>query len=162
MPPWKDKDREWQDEGDPHIFTLSGRLTRTPAPRTPVVVRSSAGRTLARLTPSGEAVELAVTRRLTAALTRGESWRLELLRPKQRPIVFRGPVSALSASGHRLVLLSGRRVVLYDVRTRRVRFVTRVSRPPIGLSIVGRRIAWAENVGGKAVVRTVVLPTRFG
>lgn len=154
------RSRDWQDRGDSHIFTLAGRLTRTPAPRTPVVLRSSAGRRLARLSPSGEALELAVTRRLTAALVRREGWRLEILAPRRRTLGFLGAkrVSALSASGYRLVLLVGRKIVVYDARTQQLAVVARPAHSPIGLSIVGRRIAWAENVGKRAHVRAVTLP----
>jgi WD40-like Beta Propeller Repeat len=159
------RSRQYEDAGDSHIFIGDRALTRTPPPRTPVFVRSSSGRNLARYTPGGETVELGVTRRLTAALTRGESWRLELLRPRQPSITlrnlsatYRDRVSALSASGYRVTLLAGRRILLYDVRTQRLVVVARVAKPPIGLSIVGRRIAWAENVGRSAGVRAITLP----
>ena len=38
------RSRRWQDAGDSHVFTLSGRLTT--AARTPVEVRTPAGKTL--------------------------------------------------------------------------------------------------------------------
>lgn len=159
------RSRQYEDAGDSHIFTGDRALTRTPLPRTPVFVRSSSGRSLARYTPSAEAVELAVTRRLTAALTRGDRWRLELLRPRRHSVTVRNAsvtyhdrVSAFSASGYRVILLAARKILLYDVRTQRLVVVARVAKPPIGLSIVGRRIAWAENVGRHARVRAVTLP----
>jgi Tol biopolymer transport system component len=155
------RSRDWQDASDSHIFTLSRRLTRTPAPRTPVEVRSPAGKTLARATPRGAAIELGVTRRFTAALVNDDGWRLEFVTPRRRAISFPGArrVSSLSASGRRaVVLVDGRKIFVADAISGRLRLVTRVARPPIGLSIVGRRIAWAENVGRRARVRAVTLP----
>jgi Tol biopolymer transport system component len=149
-----------KDDGDTHISMGDRALTGAPPPVTSIVVRSSTGRTIDRLTPSGVADELAVTRRLTAALVCCDPWRLEILAPKRRMVTLRGAsrVSGLSASGYRLVLRVGPRIVLYDIRTRRLQTVARLAHPPIGLSIVGRRIAWAENVGRRARVRAVVLP----
>jgi Tol biopolymer transport system component len=155
------RSRDWQDAGDSHVFTLSRRLTTTPAPRTPVEVRTPAGKTLARGTPRGAAIELAVTRRFTAALVDDDGWRLEFVTPRRRAISFPGArrVSSLSASGRRaVVLVDGRKIFVVGAISSRLRLVARVARPPIGLSIVGRRIAWAENVGRRARVRAVTLP----
>ena len=155
------RSRDWQDAGDSHVFTLSRRLTTTPAPRTPVEVRTPAGRILARGTPRGAAIELAVTRRFTAALVDDGGWRLEFVTPRRRAISFPGAlrVSSLSASGRRaVVLVDGRKIFVVDAASGRLRLVARVARPPIGLAIVGRRIAWAENVGRRARVRAVILP----
>jgi dipeptidyl aminopeptidase/acylaminoacyl peptidase len=155
------RSNEYVDEEDSHIFTGSGRLTRTPPPRTPVIIRSRTGRTVGRVDPGGVAVALAVSRRITAALVRRDRGRrLEIFSPRRRTLNL-GKSSApatLAASGPRLVIRVGWRILLFDARSDRLAFVARVRSTPIGLSIVGRRIAWAENVGRTARVRSVVLP----
>jgi Tol biopolymer transport system component len=162
------RSRGWQDEGDSHIVVLSGRRvtrrTHTPYPRTPIIVRSRAGRTLARLEPLGEAVSLAVTRRMTAALTRGAFWRVEVFAPKRTTIGLGGQRTAgsLSASGELVVFRTDRRKIWFlHARTGWLGIVARAASPPIGLSIVGRRIAWAENVRGHARIRVVIVPRRI-
>jgi Tol biopolymer transport system component len=153
------RSRSWQDDGDSHIFAGSRRLSHAPAPRTPILVRSRGGRPLATIDPGGEAVSLAVTRELTAALVRGNTWRLEIYSPKRR-IVNLGKqriTSTLAASGRSVVFRAGRGIYVIHARSGRLRLVARAAGTPIGLSIVGRRIAWAENARGGARVRAVTL-----
>lgn len=155
------RSREYEDEEDSHIVTLSGRLTRTPPPQTPIVIRSRTGRTLGRIDPVGEAVSLAVSRGITAALIRGANWRLEIYSPKRRTVGLgkQRDAASLAASGHRLLVRIGQRIFLVDPRSGRLALIARARSTPIGLSIVGRRIAWAENVGRTARVRAVLLPS---
>lgn len=44
---------------------------------------------------------------------------------------------------------------IYTYTAGRTTLVARASAEPIGLSIAGRRIAWAENVGGKGRIQSV-------
>jgi Tol biopolymer transport system component len=153
--------REWQDEGDSHLFTLSGRLTRTPRPKTPIVIRSRTGRLLRNIDPGGEAVALAVSSGATAAVIRGANVRrLEIYSPRRRTLrLGRSNASvSLTASGRRLAVGIGSSIFLVDTRSSRLTWVARASAPPIGLSIVGRRIAWAENHGRRARVRALTVP----
>ena len=46
---------------------------------------------------------------------------------------------------------------IYLLRAQRSLLVWRAAAPPIGLSIEGRRIAWAENVRGKGRIRTLTV-----
>ena len=66
--------------------------------------------------------------------------------------------ATLAASGPRLVIRVGLRILLFDTRSGRLASIALARATPIGLSIVGRRIAWAENVGRTARVRSVLLP----
>lgn len=152
--------REYEDEEDSHIVTLSGRITRTPPPQTPIVIRSRTGRLLGRIDPDGEVASLAVSRGITAALIRGVNWRLEIYSPRRRAVGLgkRKEAASLAASGHRLVVRIGQRIFLVDPRSGRLALIARARSAPIGLSIVGRRIAWAENVGRTARVRSVLFP----
>jgi hypothetical protein len=53
------------------------------------------------------------------------------------------------------VLRIGRTIVAVDARTGRRRPLARAAAVPVGLSIVGRRVAWAENLGRSARIRSV-------
>jgi WD40 repeat protein len=154
------RSEEWQDEGDFHIFTLRGRLTGTPPPRTPITVALRSGRVLAKIEPRGVAVALAVTRRTVGALVReGRAWRVDLYSPRRLSVSIpgkRGPT--LAASGGRLIFHVGRRIYVLGAVSGRLRAVVRASATPVGLSIVGRRIAWAENLSSGARIRAVMLP----
>jgi hypothetical protein len=46
---------------------------------------------------------------------------------------------------------------IYLLRAQRPQLVWRAAAPPIGLSIEGRRVAWAENVKGKGRIRTLTV-----
>jgi len=46
------------------------------------------------------------------------------------------------------------------VLTRTIRTIAVADRTPVGLSVDGRRVAWAEYRGRRSVVRAVVLPPR--
>ncbi len=65
--------------------------------------------------------------------------------------------SSLSVSGSDVVFRTGNRIWLLDMRTRRRRVVARAARTPVGLSIEGRRIVWAEGFGKGGRVRVVFL-----
>jgi Tol biopolymer transport system component len=64
----------------------------------------------------------------------------------------------LSMAGSRAVFHTGKTIWLLDARTRKAVRLTAASATPIGLSIDGNRIAWAENLGKRARIRAVVLP----
>jgi Tol biopolymer transport system component len=148
------------DEADSHIVTLSGRLTQTPRPQTPIVIRSRTGRTLGRIDPIGEVFSLAISRSVTAALIRGRTRRVEIYSPNRRSLNLGKSNAAVTvaAFGQRLVVRIGKVILLLDARSGRLALVARASSAPVGLSIVGRRIAWAENVGRNARIRGVTLP----
>jgi hypothetical protein len=161
---------EWSDEGDSHLFAIRDavtgdphqeltQLTRLPRPATPIGTRARGARTTTKISPDGEAVALAVSRSVTAALIHTETgWRLDIYTPLRRSVVLaQTPTPALAASGPRVVLRSKRTIYVLDARRGAPRVVAHAGATPIGLSIVGRRIAWAENVGRRARVRAVTL-----
>ena len=47
-----------------------------------------------------------------------------------------------------------------DVQSKAVTTVAKAAGMPVGLSIAGDRIAWAENVGGRGRIRAVTLPAQ--
>ena len=63
----------------------------------------------------------------------------------------------LSASEDAIVFRVGRSIRVVDVKTQKVRTVATATSTPIGLSIAGSRIAWAENVAGRGRIRAITL-----
>jgi hypothetical protein len=64
---------------------------------------------------------------------------------------------ALSAGDGLIVFRVGRSIRAVDTATKRARTVAKAAATPIGLSIAGRRIAWAENLDGHARIRAITL-----
>jgi Tol biopolymer transport system component len=152
---------EVRDNGDSHLCTTRrGRCTRLPRrPPTPIALGSRGSRRTTKITPGGEAVALAVTRQLSAALVHaGASWQVEIYGKSPRTVRLpRRPAPELSASGSTLVVRVGRTIYALDARRGSPRVVAHASGSVIGLSISGRRVAWAENVRRGARIRAVVL-----
>ncbi|HZT84550.1 MAG TPA: hypothetical protein VE984_03910 [Gaiellaceae bacterium] len=66
---------------------------------------------------------------------------------------------ALSASGHTLVYaVGGGKIEAMDFETGALRVIGVSPTPPIGLSIAGKRVAWAVNVHGHGRVLALTLP----
>jgi Tol biopolymer transport system component len=152
---------EYLDDGDWHLFTLTDRqLTRAPRPQTPIVIRANGRRIEARVMPNGEVEALALTRLITAALTVDDAGAsIEILQPRRRVVRLPGtPAPALAAAGNTVVFHVGRFVYRLDARAGSPRLIARTAAPPIGLSVSGRRIAWGENIRGRARIEAITLP----
>lgn len=61
----------------------------------------------------------------------------------------------LSVAGRHVIFHTGRQIELLDASTRAVTRIATASAKPIGLSIEGSRVAWAENLRGRARIRAV-------
>jgi len=72
--------------------------------------------------------------------------------------VSRNTGSRLAASERWVVFSVGTTIRAIDVRTRATRLLARTRDRPIGLSISGRRVAWAENPDGRGRIRVLSLP----
>lgn len=68
-----------------------------------------------------------------------------------------GAAPALSVSDSAIVFRVGRSIRAVGVQSKHVRKVARAAATPIGVSIAGNRIAWAENVAGRGRIRAVTL-----
>jgi WD40-like Beta Propeller Repeat len=64
-------------------------------------------------------------------------------------------VSNLSAAGRSVVFATGHAIRRLDARTGAVTTLATARRTPVGLTIEGRRVVWAENSRGAARVRAV-------
>ena len=63
----------------------------------------------------------------------------------------------LSAAERRVVYSIGRTIYVLDAGTLKRARVAVAAAPPVGLSIEGRRVAWAENARGRGWVKALVL-----
>jgi hypothetical protein len=123
------------------------------------------GALLKSFTAPGTALAVASSARYVAVLVQNGS-RLELRR-------FRADGMALGSStvpstvgrydfslGSRAIVYATRgRIFATDAETGKTMVVARPKAPPVGVSVLGRRVVWAENVTrNRALIRAVVLP----
>jgi hypothetical protein len=135
------------------------QLTRCPAPRTPVTLRTRAGRKLASFEPRAPVARLIVTSKFVAALEREDSgWQIETLAPVDRVVRLAHQPDVVKATGSTVVFAVGGSVYVFDARAGRPQVIAHASVRPIGLSVIGRRVAWAENLRRGAWIRSFELP----
>jgi hypothetical protein len=128
----------------------------------PVEIRDArTGTLLAHATPQGTPVAVALSAGVLATLE---------LTPKGPRVAWYDPTTGalggsvavaagaardLSVSGHTIVFRVGRTIRDLNVTTQRIRTLARAASTPIGLSIEGNRVAWAENVDGRGRIRAI-------
>ena len=146
----------------PNVATLDcGGLARC---RSPITIRNArTGRVVTSFEPVGLARDVALTPAFAAVLaarTAGEAHELATQRTGalRRNVPVPPGASGISASGGTGVYSVGRLVYALDGRTFVSRRIARAAGAPIGLSIEGKRVAWAENVRGRGAIRAVYLP----
>jgi TolB protein len=138
--------------------------TRPAEARSAGTVFSASKRKLASFGVDGNIHAIAFSRQVLAVLVRGLfGTRIELFDPATG--AARGGVDVdaatageLSAAGRRIVFHHGPQVMELDAATMKISVVAVAARAPIGLSIEGRRIAWAENLGARARIRALTAP----
>lgn len=71
-----------------------------------------------------------------------------------------GPAPLVVGANQRWVVFrtGARTINAFDLRTSKARMLAVARAAPIGLSVSGRRVAWAENLRGQAQVRAFLLP----
>jgi hypothetical protein len=128
----------------------------------PVEVRdTTSGKLLAHVKPQGVPVAIALAPHLLATLERTRlglrvAWYdLSTGAPLGSVPVPAGTSPELGASDRLIVFRVGRSIRAVDPATNGVSTLTKAGATPIGLSIVGVRVAWAENVGGRGRIRSV-------
>jgi TolB protein len=148
-------------DGDSHVFVWPAlrQVTRRAQPM-PILVSTSGGRRGAQFESSGPVEALAVSRQVIAALILDAGHpAIEIYQPVRRVVPLTGsPGKELAVSGMTLVFQVGDRIETLDALYGSPRPVARTSSYAIGLSIVGRRIAWAENGARGARIRELQLP----
>ena len=71
-----------------------------------------------------------------------------------------GAEPSISVADHAIVFRVGLSIRAVDVQSNTVTTVAKAAATPVGLSIAGDRVAWAENVRGRGRIRAVTLPTQ--
>jgi hypothetical protein len=136
----------------------------TSWPSNSVQLRNArSGRVTRRIAVTGRVKAFALSRSTVAVLVDGTAGlRIELFdaRPNTSHGAVRVPAetaSELSAAAENVVFHAGNAIYLLDGDRRTVRIVAVATSTPIGLSIEGPRVAWAENEPGRGRIQVVVL-----
>jgi TolB protein len=148
-------------DGDAHVFVWPGlRQVTRRAQAMPIVVSTSGGRRGAQFESSGPVEALAVSRLVVAALISDAGHpAIEIYQPTRRIVPLAGSAKdQLAISGMTLVFQVGDTIETLDALYGSPRPVAHTSSYAIGLSIVGRRVAWADNGARGARIRELQLP----
>jgi hypothetical protein len=127
------------------------------------IVDSVTGDVVSRVTPQGVPLAISLTPSYLATLERTDSG-LRIAwydRPTGTPEGWvPAPAAAsptIAADDEDIVYRVARSIRSVDLATTKSRELTRAAAMPIGLSIEGRRVAWAENLGGTTRIRALYL-----
>ena len=134
------------------------------SPNVPVEVRDvDSGALVASVSPEGTPVAIGLSGTTLAVLGRAAgrlvlSWTsLSAGKPLDSITVPPRTAPIVSVGNSSIVFRVGRSIRVVDVKTKHVRTVAKAAATPIGLSIAGSRIAWAENSGGRGRIRAITL-----
>ena len=135
--------------------------------RLPVEIRDAeTGKVLTRVVPRGVPDAVALSPDVLATLERSAlGLRIAWYDPDNGSPLGSVPVPQstspeLSAGGHLIVFRVGSSIRSVDIDSHAVRTLTKAAATPIGLSIQGSRIAWAENVKGRGRIRALFVGGR--
>ena len=120
------------------------------------------GRLIKRFTIDGHAHSIALGPDYVALLVDHEPGvRVELYNLNgsfRKAAAVPATVRNVSAAGRTVVFATGRLIRRQDARTGAVTTLATARRTPVGLTIEGRRVVWAENGRGAARIRAVTAP----
>ena len=130
----------------------------TPAqgvPRT-VEVRRLPGVFVTRVAVARRIVAIALSSQVLAV----ESVGLDLFHPRTGRAIghVSVPSGSIAASGRAIVVTRSKTIRLVDARTKRVSVLARRRLLPLGVTIEGRRVLWAENTRRGAKIYSLTLP----
>jgi hypothetical protein len=138
------------------------------APGTPVEIRdATTGSLVAQFTPPGTVSALALSGSVAAVVDRlgNGTTAIERYDPTTGALLGVAEFAfdarlggSLSASGNQLVFAVGNDIEAMDATTGAQRVLAVSPGAPIGLSVVGKRVAWAVNVHGHGRVLSLTLP----
>jgi len=132
-------------------------------------VHAAAGRRLSSFEAAGRTVDVALGGSLAAIYTRSSPTEItpgSITVFNARTDAARGSVAVPAAifsdfggiSGRWIVFATERAIRALDARTLKTSVLAVARSRPAGLSVVGRRVAWAENRGGSGRIRALTLP----
>jgi hypothetical protein len=125
------------------------------------VVDATTGASISRVRPEGVPLALSLSRQLLATLERTPlGLRVAWYDRTAGAALGSSPVSSeaspeLTATDRTIVYRVGRSIRAIDVATGKARTLAHAAADPVGLSLEGRRLAWAENLKGGARIRTL-------
>ena len=129
-----------------------------------VVVDATTGSEISSFSPEGTPVTIALSEHVLATIERTPiGTRIAWYNPLTGAAIGSAPVATatapeLSVSDKYVIFRIGRSIRSIDVATGRIRTIARAASTPVGLSLVGTRLAWAENLkNGGARVRALFL-----
>jgi len=146
------------------VSPVDGKARKiAPLPHSPVQIRDAlTGRLIKRFTIDGHAHATALGPDYVALLVDHEPGvRVELYNLNGRlrtAAAVSSSVRDVSAAGRTVVFATGHVIRRLDARTGAVTALATARRTPVGLTIEGRRVVWAENVRGAARIRAVTAP----
>jgi Tol biopolymer transport system component len=169
---------DWSPDGskvafvrDGELYTVSPsdgvvtRLTRTRPRRyrAPVEIRTTHGALVSRFLPKSNPGVVLLSQDVAATYSVGKrSGRLELFTPSSGRRIGTDTLprtaSWLSLARRTLVYASGREIWVLDTHTHKRRLLLTTRADPVGLSIEGNRVAWAENLAHTSTIRAILLP----
>jgi hypothetical protein len=130
-----------------------------------IVVDAKTGSQTTSFSPQGTPVAIALSEHVLATIERTPlGTRVAWYNPLTGTAIGSAPVAAatapeLAVSDKYVIFHVGRSIRSIEIATGRIRTIARAASTPIGLSLVGTRLAWAENLkGGGARVRALYLP----
>jgi hypothetical protein len=133
----------------------------------PVEVRDAqTGKVTARIAPRGVPEAVALSTKVLATLERSSlGLRIAWYDPDNGAArgsipVPKGTSHDLSASDQLIVFEVGRSIRVVDVDSHGVRTLATAAATPIGVSVEGSRIAWAENLKGRGRIRAIFVNGR--
>lgn len=147
-----------------YVRAASVKSDGTPLSGAQIDIRTvKDGKVVAEISPHGTPTALALSPTVLVTLERRSSAvRLTWYDATTGKPVGSVPVPAntseeISASTRTIVFRVGLSIRVVDLKTRKVSTVAHAAATPIGLSLEGTRIAWAENVSGKGRIRALRL-----
>jgi hypothetical protein len=133
----------------------------------PVEVRDAdTGKVIARVVPRGVPEAVALSPTVLATLERSSlGLRIAWYDPDDGSPLGSVPVPTnaspeLSAGGRLIVFRVGRSIRAVNVDSHKVLTLTKAAATPIGLSVQGSRVTWAENVRGRGRIRALFVGGR--
>jgi hypothetical protein len=124
----------------------------------PVEIRDlHTGRLFKRFVAPGRAISVSMSGNYVAVVV-ARSHSRELLRYRRRG-TFLGRSRLPNGASPYGLTVGARTIFAVDAKTGITRIVANATAPPVGLSILGRRVGWAENLGrDRSTVRAITLP----
>ncbi len=143
------------------------RASRSRRPTIPVEIRDAdTGKVTAHVVPRGTPEAVALSTHILATLERSAlGLRIAWYNPANgTPLgsvpVPKGTSDELSTSDQLIVFRVGRSIRAVSVDSHGVRVLAKAAASPIGMSVEGSRVAWAENVKGRGRIRALFVNGR--